>query len=263
MSDRVGKLSVQGCPQSLLYLHLQGTKPSNYSWQFIYHYDYTNTKMWQNIWVLVYLEKVLVKILTDQNICTLKELKWIVHLWSACSSIYYWWLHITECKVNLITSITAGIIQISAFQINIYLKKVPHIFLLNCTVKLQVSLSLFIWKDVGLSLSLYIKTLPKLFLKVFLPSNKYQFPFRLHLSAKAPFQSVIRICKSVLSMPSKWYLCFYLFHSLVCEVSYSPQTLTSNRLSFRKFFKFQVVKPLDVKTKFYTAEVSLQFLIYL
>ncbi|XP_054278638.1 trafficking protein particle complex subunit 13-like [Macrosteles quadrilineatus] len=43
-------------------------------------------------------------------------------------------------------------------------------------------------------------------------------------------------------------------HILVCEVSYSPQSLTSNRLSFRKFFKFQVVKPLDVKTKFYTAE---------
>lgn len=29
-------------------------------------------------------------------------------------------------------------------------------------------------------------------------------------------------------------------------------------MSFRKFFKFQVLKPLDVKTKFYTAEVSMQ-----
>ncbi|XP_065206619.1 trafficking protein particle complex subunit 13 [Planococcus citri] len=37
-------------------------------------------------------------------------------------------------------------------------------------------------------------------------------------------------------------------HILVCEVTYL------NRLSFRKFFKFQVLKPLDVKTKFYTAE---------
>lgn len=37
-------------------------------------------------------------------------------------------------------------------------------------------------------------------------------------------------------------------HILVCEVMYL------NRLSFRKFFKFQVLKPLDVKTKFYTAE---------
>ncbi|XP_075226678.1 trafficking protein particle complex subunit 13 isoform X2 [Lycorma delicatula] len=43
-------------------------------------------------------------------------------------------------------------------------------------------------------------------------------------------------------------------HILVCEVTYSPLTLTSNRMSFRKFFKFQVLKPLDVKTKFYTAE---------
>ncbi|RZF38354.1 hypothetical protein LSTR_LSTR011877 [Laodelphax striatellus] len=43
-------------------------------------------------------------------------------------------------------------------------------------------------------------------------------------------------------------------HILVCEVTYSPLTLTSNRLSFRKFFKFQVLKPLDVKTKLYTAE---------
>ncbi|XP_039288736.1 trafficking protein particle complex subunit 13 isoform X2 [Nilaparvata lugens] len=43
-------------------------------------------------------------------------------------------------------------------------------------------------------------------------------------------------------------------HILVCEVTYSPLTLTSNRTSFRKFFKFQVLKPLDVKTKLYTAE---------
>lgn len=52
-------------------------------------------------------------------------------------------------------------------------------------------------------------------------------------------------------------------HILVCEVSYSPQTLTSNRLSFRKFFKFQVVKPLDVKTKFYTAEEFISDEVYL
>nr|CAD7198877.1 unnamed protein product [Timema douglasi] len=41
-------------------------------------------------------------------------------------------------------------------------------------------------------------------------------------------------------------------HILVCEVSYL--TLTNTRQSFRKFFKFQVLKPLDVKTKFYNAE---------
>lgn len=41
-------------------------------------------------------------------------------------------------------------------------------------------------------------------------------------------------------------------HILVCEVSYS--TTSNIRLSFRKFFKFQVLEPLDVKTKFYNAE---------
>lgn len=41
-------------------------------------------------------------------------------------------------------------------------------------------------------------------------------------------------------------------HILVCEVTYMSNynTLTS----FRKFFKFEVMKPLDVKTKFYNAE---------
>ncbi|KAJ4438077.1 hypothetical protein ANN_14016 [Periplaneta americana] len=43
-------------------------------------------------------------------------------------------------------------------------------------------------------------------------------------------------------------------HILVCEVSYTSPTQT--RLSFRKFFKFQVLKPLDVKTKFYNAELG-------
>jgi hypothetical protein len=41
--------------------------------------------------------------------------------------------------------------------------------------------------------------------------------------------------------------------SLVCEVTYTSPSQT--QLSFRKFFKFQVLKPLDVKTKFYNAEV--------
>lgn len=35
---------------------------------------------------------------------------------------------------------------------------------------------------------------------------------------------------------------------------YTPSTLGGQPQSFRKFFKFQVVKPLDVKTKFYNAE---------
>ncbi|KAG7155082.1 Trafficking protein particle complex subunit 13-like 1 [Homarus americanus] len=42
-------------------------------------------------------------------------------------------------------------------------------------------------------------------------------------------------------------------HILVCAVSYLSSS--GDRLSFRKFFKFQVMKPLDVKTKFYNAEV--------
>ncbi|RZC40656.1 trafficking protein particle complex subunit 13 [Asbolus verrucosus] len=41
-------------------------------------------------------------------------------------------------------------------------------------------------------------------------------------------------------------------HILVCEVSY--QNATGVTKSFRKFFKIQVLKPLDVKTKFYNAE---------
>lgn len=41
-------------------------------------------------------------------------------------------------------------------------------------------------------------------------------------------------------------------HILVCEVSYMSNYNTL--ASFRKFFKFEVMKPLDVKTKFYNAE---------
>lgn len=41
-------------------------------------------------------------------------------------------------------------------------------------------------------------------------------------------------------------------HILVCTVNYSSHT--GEKLHFRKFFKFQVYKPLDVKTKFYNAE---------
>ncbi|XP_069127207.1 trafficking protein particle complex subunit 13-like isoform X1 [Argopecten irradians] len=41
-------------------------------------------------------------------------------------------------------------------------------------------------------------------------------------------------------------------HILVCAVSYT--TSQGEKNAFRKFFKFQVLKPLDVKTKFYNAE---------
>ncbi|KAG4078642.1 hypothetical protein HA402_015232 [Bradysia odoriphaga] len=43
-------------------------------------------------------------------------------------------------------------------------------------------------------------------------------------------------------------------HILVCEVHYT--TPAGFQESFRKFFKFQVLKPLDVKTKFYNAETD-------
>lgn len=44
------------------------------------------------------------------------------------------------------------------------------------------------------------------------------------------------------------------FFSLVCEVHYkTPAGLPE---SFRKFFKFHVLKPLDIQTKFYNAETD-------
>jgi len=48
-------------------------------------------------------------------------------------------------------------------------------------------------------------------------------------------------------------------HILVCEVTYNSAA-SSEKLNFRKFFKFQVMKPLDVKTKFYNAESDEVFL---
>ncbi|KAK3755626.1 hypothetical protein QZH41_017612 [Actinostola sp. cb2023] len=47
-------------------------------------------------------------------------------------------------------------------------------------------------------------------------------------------------------------------HILVCAVSYS--TTAGEKMYFRKFFKFQVLKPLDVKTKFYNGEDDSLFL---
>ena len=47
-------------------------------------------------------------------------------------------------------------------------------------------------------------------------------------------------------------------HILVCEVNYNAPN--RGKLNFRKYFKFQVAKPLDVKTKFYNAESDDVFL---
>ena len=44
-------------------------------------------------------------------------------------------------------------------------------------------------------------------------------------------------------------------HILVCEVTYC------NSLGFRKFFKFQVLNPLDVKMMFYNCSESSQVLL--
>ena len=57
-------------------------------------------------------------------------------------------------------------------------------------------------------------------------------------------------------------------HILVCSVHYSPSTLpsTSNSIKdsqktfFRKFFKFQVLNPLSVKTKLHTLEHGVTYL---
>jgi len=47
-------------------------------------------------------------------------------------------------------------------------------------------------------------------------------------------------------------------HILVCDVTYAAHQ--NDKMNFRKFFKFQVMKPLDVKTKFYNAESDEVFL---
>lgn len=43
-------------------------------------------------------------------------------------------------------------------------------------------------------------------------------------------------------------------HILMCTVTYS--NATGESLNFRKFFKFHVLKPLDVKTKFYNTDIG-------
>lgn len=50
-------------------------------------------------------------------------------------------------------------------------------------------------------------------------------------------------------------------HILVCTVNYL--STSGEKQSFRKFFKFQVMKPLDVKTKFYNAEDYVSDEVYL
>ncbi|KAK6051433.1 hypothetical protein COOONC_11065 [Cooperia oncophora] len=44
-------------------------------------------------------------------------------------------------------------------------------------------------------------------------------------------------------------------HILICSVNY--KTSSDEKMYFRKFIKFPVSKPIDVKTKFYNAEVRI------
>lgn len=48
-----------------------------------------------------------------------------------------------------------------------------------------------------------------------------------------------------------------MYFRLVCEVTYTPSNLGATPQFIRKYYKLEVVKPLDVKTKFYNAEVTL------
>ncbi|CAP25053.3 Protein CBG04321 [Caenorhabditis briggsae] len=50
-------------------------------------------------------------------------------------------------------------------------------------------------------------------------------------------------------------------HILICSVNY--KTLSGENMYFRKFFKFPVSKPIDVKTKFYSAEDNANQDVYL
>ncbi|CAD6195309.1 unnamed protein product [Caenorhabditis auriculariae] len=50
-------------------------------------------------------------------------------------------------------------------------------------------------------------------------------------------------------------------HILICAVTY--KTSTGENMYFRKFFKFPVTKPIDVKTKFYSAEDNANQDVYL
>lgn len=52
---------------------------------------------------------------------------------------------------------------------------------------------------------------------------------------------------------------FYELFRLVCAVSYKNQA--NEKMFLRKYFKFPVTKPIDVKTKFYNAEVSFKYVL--
>ena len=51
----------------------------------------------------------------------------------------------------------------------------------------------------------------------------------------------------------------FLFYRLICTVTYGCPSVSSEPTSFRKYFKIQADKPLDVKTKFYNSEVFKYF----
>lgn len=60
-----------------------------------------------------------------------------------------------------------------------------------------------------------------------------------------------------LDLTARWSLLLFfatITLSLVCSVHYTMAS--GERRTFRKFFKFQVSKPLEVKTKFHNVRVS-------
>ncbi|XP_051858385.1 probable trafficking protein particle complex subunit 13 homolog [Drosophila albomicans] len=87
--------------------------------------------------------------------------------------------------------------------------------------------------------------------KVDLQSNTSRINLLMHENKKS---SVVLTADETLDDVIRYEVKEIGTHILVCEVNYtSPAGFAQ---SLRKFFKFQVLKPLDVKTKFYNAEMD-------
>ncbi|KAI8043502.1 hypothetical protein M5D96_004834 [Drosophila gunungcola] len=87
--------------------------------------------------------------------------------------------------------------------------------------------------------------------KADLQSNTTRINLSMHEHAKSP---VILAPGGTIDDVIRYEVKEIGTHILVCEVNYS--TPAGYAQSLRKFFKFQVLKPLDVKTKFYNAEID-------
>ncbi|XP_037711733.1 probable trafficking protein particle complex subunit 13 homolog isoform X1 [Drosophila subpulchrella] len=87
--------------------------------------------------------------------------------------------------------------------------------------------------------------------KADLQSNTTRINLSMHENAKSP---VTLAAGGTIDDVIRYEVKEIGTHILVCEVNYS--TPAGYAQSLRKFFKFQVLKPLDVKTKFYNAEID-------